>query len=160
MWTIRPSRVHSVIDKTERDLQETTKDWFDEDFFDEKGQRDWEDVTDEKRGEIAAPIQTQHEVQLLSIVTELVQNCQVHNDAVIFFEEGGMVGLAPVGTRVGDVVCRIEELNAVGILREQGEDLWMISKAMNLSPLVEINPSSTEVVFDVDVEHMRVLTRM
>jgi hypothetical protein len=70
------------------------------------------------------------------------------------------VGLAPVETRVGDIVCRVEELGAVGILREHGEDLWMIAKAMELSPLTEINRSCTEVVFDVDVEHLRVLARL
>jgi hypothetical protein len=70
------------------------------------------------------------------------------------------VGLAPVGTRVGDIVCRIDELDTVGVLREHGDDLWMIAKAMQLSPLVDINRSCTEAVFDVDIEHMRVLTRM
>jgi hypothetical protein len=151
MWTIRPSRVQRLVDKTEKDLEESAKDWFDEEFFDEKDQYIW----DEKHAVTAA----RNEIRLLSIVSELVRNCQVHNDAVIFFEEGGMVGLAPVGTRVGDVVCRIEELDTVGILREHGEDLWMIAKAMQLSPLAEINRSCTEVVFDVDVEYMKVLTR-
>ena len=70
------------------------------------------------------------------------------------------MGLAPVGTRVGDVVCRLEGLEVVGILREHGDDLWMISRAMELTPLVETNRSCSEVVFDVDVEHMKVLTRM
>lgn len=156
MWTIRPSRVQRLVDKTERDLEESTRDWFDEDFFEKEDSYDWGDVTDEKHATTTA----RNQIQLLSIVSELVRNCQIHNDAVIFFEEGGMVGLAPVGTRVGDVVCRIEELNAVGILREHGNDLWMIAKAMNLSRIVDVNRSCTEVVFDVDVEHMRVLTRM
>ena len=154
MWTIRPSRVQQIIDRTERSLEESTRDWFDEEFFDEKDQYGWE-IVDEKQAVTAA----HNQIRLLSIITELVRNCRVHNDAVIFFEEGGIVGLAPVGTRVGDIVCRIEELNTVGILREHGEDLWMIAKAMQLSSLAEVNRSSTEIVFDADVEHMRVLTR-
>ncbi|KAE9365667.1 hypothetical protein N431DRAFT_431070 [Stipitochalara longipes BDJ] len=155
MWTIRPSRVQQIVDRTERDLEESTRDWFDEEFFDEKDQYGWDDMADEKQAAATA----QNQIRLLSIISELVRNCQVHNDAVIFFEEGGIVGLAPVGTRVGDIVCRIEELNTVGILREHGEDLWMIAKAMQLSSLAEGNRSCTDVVFDVDVEHMRVLTR-
>jgi len=155
MWTIRPSRVQQIIDRTERDLEESTRDWFDEDFFDEKDEYGWGDMADEKHAVVAA----HNQIRLLSIISELVQNCRVHNDAVIFFEEGGIVGLAPVGTRVGDIVCRIEELNTVGILREHGEDLWMIAKAMQLSSLAESNRSTTEIVFDADIEHMRVLTR-
>jgi hypothetical protein len=135
-------------------LEESTRDWFDEEFFYEKDQYGWE-IVDEKQAVSAA----HNQIRLLSIITELVRNCRVHNDAVIFFEEGGIVGLAPVGTRVGDIVCRIEELNTVGILREHGEDLWMIAKAMQLSSLAEVNRSSTEIVFDADVEHMRILTR-
>ena len=157
MWTIRPSRVQRLINKTERSLEESTRDWFDEEFFEEKDhQYSWEDMTDEKHVVTAA----RKQIRLLSIVSELIRGCQIHNDAVIFFEEGGMVGLAPVGTRVGDIVCRIQELDTVGILREHGDNLWMIAKAMELSPLAEINRSCTEVVFDVDVEHMRVLTRL
>ena len=154
MWTIRPSRVQQIIDRTERSLEESTRDWFDEDFFDEKDEYRWE-VADEKHAVVTA----HNQIRLLSIISELVKNCRVHNDAVIFFEEGGIIGLAPVGTRVGDIVCRIEELNTVGILREHGEDLWMIAKAMQLSSLAETPGSSTEIVFDADVEHMRVLTR-
>jgi len=155
MWTIRPSRVQQIIDRTERDLEESTKDWFDEDFFDEKDEYDWGEMADEKHVVVTA----RNQIKLLSIISELVRNCRVHNDAVIFFEEGGIIGLAPVGTRVGDIVCRIEELNTVGILREHGEDLWMIAKAMQLSSLAETPRSSTEIVFDADIEHMRVLTR-
>jgi hypothetical protein len=101
-----------------------------------------------------------NQIRLLSVVAELVRNCTTHRNAVIFFEDGGMVGLAPVGTRVGDVVCRLAGLDVIGILREHGDDLWMISRAMELTPLAEINRSCSEAVFDVDVEHMKVLTRI
>jgi hypothetical protein len=156
MWTVRPSKVQHLISNTERDLEKSTLDWFNDDWFEEKDQNSWGDTVDENPDATAS----QNQIRLLSIVSELVRNCTIHNDAVIFFEEGGIVGLAPVGTRVGDIVCRIDELDTVGILREHGDDLWMIAKAMQLSPLAEINRSCTEVVFDVDIEHMRVLTRM
>jgi hypothetical protein len=156
MWTVRPTRVQHLIFNTERGLEKSTLDWFDDDWFEEKDQYSWGDTVNEKSDATAA----QNQIRLLSIVSELVRNCTTHNDGVIFFEEGGMVGLAPVGTRVGDIVCRIDELDTVGVLREHGDDLWMIAKAMQLSPLVDINRSCTEAVFDVDIEHMRVLTRM
>jgi hypothetical protein len=146
MWTIRPSRVQYLVDRTERDLEGSTVDWFDEEWF-------------EKGCHISHEEDFQH-IRLLSIVSALVRDCSVHNDAVIFFEEGGMVGLAPVGTRIGDIICRVDDLEIVGILREHEENLWMIAKAMQLSPLEEINKSSQEAVFDVDVGHLRVLARV
>ena len=155
MWTIRPSRVQFLISNTERDLEKSKLDWFEADWFEEKDQYCWETLDD-----MPTSTATGNQIRLLSVVAELVRNSATHRNAVIFFEDGGMVGLAPVGTRVGDVVCRLEGLEVVGILREHGDDLWMFSCAMELTPLVEINRSCSEVVFDVDIEHMKVMTRM
>lgn len=154
-WTIRPSRVQFLISNTERDLEKSTLDWFEDDWFEEKEQYCRETLDD--MPDSATP---GNQIRLLSVVAELVRNCTTHRNAVIFFEDGGMVGLAPVGTRVGDVVCRLAGLDVIGILREHGDDLWMISRAMELTPLAEINQSCSEAVFDVDVEHMKVLTRI
>ena len=154
-WTIRPSRVQLLISNTERDLEKSILDWFEDDWFEEKEQYCRETLDD--MPESATP---GNQIRLLSVVAELVRNCTTHRNAVIFFEDGGMVGLAPVGTRVGDVVCRLAGLDVIGILREHGDDLWMISRAMELTPLAEINRSCSEAVFDVDVEHMKVLTRI
>lgn len=151
MWTVRPSRVLQLNDATENDLEGPAADWFDEEWFEEKAS--WDEFSNEK------PAVVNH-IRLLPIISELVRNCTVHSDAVIFFEEGGMVGLAPIGTRVGDIVCRIEDLDTIGILREHGDNFWMVAKAMPLSPLAKINKSCQEAVFDVDVEHMRVLCRI
>jgi hypothetical protein len=154
-WTIRPSRVQLLISNTERDLEKSILDWFEDDWFEEKEQYCRETLDD--MPDSATP---GNQIRLLSVVAELVRNCTTHRNAVIFFEDGGMVGLAPVGTRVGDVVCRLAGLDVIGILREHGDDLWMISRAMELTPLAEINRSCSEAVFDVDVEHMKVLTRI
>jgi hypothetical protein len=154
-WTIRPSRVQCLISNTERDLEKSTLDWFEDDWFAEKDQYCRETLSDKPDSTA-----TRSQIRLLPVVAELVRNCTTHRNAVIFFEEDGMVGLAPVGTRVGDVVCRLEGLDVVGILREHGEDLWMIARVMELTPLVEINRSCSEVVFEVDDGHMKVLTRM
>ncbi len=154
-WTIRPSRVQCLISNTERDLEKSTLDWFEDDWFEEKDQYCRETLDD-----MPEPAATGNQIKLLPVVAELVRNCTAHRDAVIFFEDSGMVGLAPVGTRIGDVVCRLEGLDVIGILREHGDDLWMIGRAMELTPLIDINRSCSEVVFDVDVDHMKVLTRM
>lgn len=102
------------------------------------------DIADEKPTAIQATMQ----IRLLSVVSEIVRNYPTHKDAVIFFEEDGMVGLAPVGIKAGDFVCRMD--HCVGILREVVEDVWLIAKAMELSPLGEIDRSRRQVGFEVE----------
>ena len=111
------------------------------------------DIADEKPTEIPANKQ----VRLLSIISELVRNYPMHKDAVIFFEEDGMIGLAPVGIKAGDFVCRTEK--GVGMLREVEDGVWLIAKAMELSPLGEIDRSRKEAGFEDGGEELERITR-
>jgi hypothetical protein len=147
---IFPSRVEFLGSKNEKELEVSAA----VDFGTEEYHKS-RDIADEKLTEILA----RKQIRILSVISELVRNHPTHKDAVIFLEENGMVGLAPIGTRIGDYICRVDESDAVAIVREHQDNLWMIARAMQLSPLARIDRSCPHVGFDMDIQNLKLLTR-
>jgi len=95
--------------------------------------------------------------EILSSIWDYNQPAQ--KDSVFFFEENGMVGVAPVAAEVGDFVCRFSQSDVIAIMRKVEEKYLVVGRAVQLEPLAATVASSQKITFQLDIQELQLLTR-
>lgn len=103
--------------------------------------------------------------ELLQYVSKNFRDHLTHKDCVLFFERGymGMIGLASVGSRCGDFICRFDGSDVVALLRRVEGEYRIVGRAVDLRTSARgtgTTKAGETVGFPLDIAALQLLTRI